>query len=144
MIKIDYDTALKALNDAVKEKGSDFVYKSDPLRLHFSSKCTYVHFKDAEQYDSGEPTVPGCIVGNAMLRLGVPLTLLQENNGAASNDLILRMEAANTVRVTDKATYLLDYVQRLQDSGTSWGEAVGRGISRTKSRALWDKEERAI
>jgi hypothetical protein len=113
MQTITYEMALRALNEAVKAKGHDYVYP----RAWQSGGCYNVTL-------DGEPD---CIVGWALVWLGVPGEwFLQDTGrrdaGATTACNLLRMEGI--FDVTHEAAEFFSQVQRRQDRGASWGEAV--------------------
>lgn len=96
---------------ALAAERPDFVYENPAD----SGKCLYAH-RDTE---TGELS-PGCIVGAALHKLGVPLETLRSFGSRPAvalciNELGLARSGALD-RICD--------VQRRQDSGMPWGEAV--------------------
>lgn len=144
MIEITYDATLSALNDAVVKFGHDFSYEKGAFEVDdtwegpvVKNLCAYMH-SDAE----GNLTVPGCIVGHAMLTLGVPKEFLaQHNTGPTAGDLSRYLEAEGVAEVTGKARTLLGWVQGLQDDGTPWGAAVVDGVEHVNAFSWNDKEQ---
>lgn len=96
---------LRTLREVAAEQ-PEKVYKSP---AGAGGSCFYVHGNE-----------PGCIVGHALHRLGVPLETLKEHESDAAraplNDLF--------PEVTEGAMDLVDSVQYLQDRGEPWGEAI--------------------
>lgn len=112
-IKVTEEQVRQALVEAVAEKGEDYVYSNPEGESAKDAvvSCSYVH---------GD--VPGCLVGNALHRLGVPLSALEarELRGAYS-------VAKEVIDVTDgRGTFytLLGEVQDAQDNGAMWGDAL--------------------
>lgn len=110
MKTITYADALNALNEAVKAKGYDYVYTK---RGNF---CYNV-------FDGN----PDCIVGHALVWLGVPVewfadSMLNENATTVCNTLNFR----GMFDIEEDAIEFLSEVQVEQDSGTPWGKAVTR------------------
>ena len=144
MIEINYDTALSALNDAVAKFGHDFSYEKGVFEVDDTweetatkSLCAYLH-----PDEKGDLTVPGCIVGHAMLTLGVSKEFLAEHNtGPTASDLSHHLEARGIAKVTGKARTLLGWVQGLQDDGTPWGVAVVDGIEHANAFNWGDDEQ---
>lgn len=101
--KIDLDDVQKVVRDLAKHK-PDFIYHSPDKEY---GTCMYWH-KDEN--------APGCIYGHALTRLGVDVIT---NN----------FEDTSIYSVLGKITGAsvpgwFVYVQKLQDSGVSWGDAV--------------------
>lgn len=119
MQTIEYDDALRALNQAVADKGYGYVYPRDERGGH----C----------YNVWEGN-PDCIVGHALVWLGVPVEWFtkareghlwgRENDSAY--DVCTTLAVSNMFNLTEEARDLLADVQRLQDEGVPWGEAVTR------------------
>ena len=113
MTLITFDMALEALNAAVDEKGSDYVYKGG------GTFCAYQEF--------GEPS---CIVGNALHCLGVPIRTLAEMDQCSfagsviSSRKVLDILEDSGFVLDDDAVMLLTAAQVLQDDAVSWGDAV--------------------
>lgn len=119
--KVMFSMALALVSDAVNEKGSDFVYTANP-----GTGCTYV------DRDHEGTAVPGCLVGHALINLGVAIDTFEEleinvNCGAAIaiSELTLAGVLDGT---TDKARDFLAEAQSEQDSHLPWGQAVKRAI----------------
>lgn len=117
MINLDYKTALKFLQDAIEERGEDFVY------LPEGDACLYVH-----DNRDGTGSIPGCIVGLALNKAGIDLELLRRfdiDGGTTANQVLSNLETSEELTVLDASTYTLyNIVQRRQDSGHTWGESL--------------------
>jgi hypothetical protein len=111
-IKVTEAQVKTALIEAVAEKGDDYVYTNPDgeSATGAAASCYYVH---------GDK--PGCLVGNALHRLGVPLSALEahEMRGAYS-------VAKELIDVTDSSSTftMLAEVQDSQDNGAMWGDAL--------------------
>jgi hypothetical protein len=116
MQKITYDDALRALNEAVKAKGYNHVY----VREEFGG-CYNVTL-------DGDPD---CIVGWALIWLGVPAEWFTGHDpveggrrGAGAGSVCHMLRKDEMLNVTDDAMELFRTVQTRQDTGTAWGAAV--------------------
>lgn len=113
MTFITFDMALEALNAAVDEKGSDYVYKG------VGSICTYAAFDE-----------PSCIVGNALHRLGVSIPTLVKmdqcsfGGSVITSPKVLEVLEDSGFALDDDAVTLLSAAQSLQDDNVPWGVAV--------------------
>lgn len=119
MQKIDLETAVRELDRAVAEKGSDYIYGLDKRDTDTEEdfgnyECNYADLDP----ETGE-FVPGCIVGQVFYACG-----------ASKDDLANIMGSVNQVVFTKgfdvdrDALDLLSKAQRLQDTGYMWGDAV--------------------
>lgn len=113
MAVITFDMALEALNAAVDEKGSDYVYEGG------RTSRTYVAYDE-----------PSCIVGNALHRLGVSISTLTEmdrrtiDGAAISSRKVLEVLEGSGFILDNGAVMLLATAQVLQDAEIPWGDAV--------------------
>lgn len=124
MIKLTVENVTAALHAAVAEKGEGFVYR----RPEDSDACLYVHRND------GVNLTTGCLVGNALHRLGVPLEALEECNiGTACELLDMLIEDGAIEHVPHKAAVLLSEAQQEQDRDVPWGAAVRRALGYIES-----------
>lgn len=114
MKTIEYGDALRALNQAVADKGYGYVY---PRADRPGGFC----------YNVWEGN-PDCIVGHALVWLGVPVQWFEQGSRAndAAYEACSNLFVSDMFNLTDEARELLGDVQRLQDEGVPWGEAVTR------------------
>jgi hypothetical protein len=114
-VSFTYEEAVQLLEKAVADRGADYVYAKDPKALRTSFwRCVNV-FVDG---------TPGCIIGQILAYKG-----FWDQEGAALyegtvtvSDLIVE----GVIEADDATAELLSAVQRNQDNGVSWGEAVSR------------------
>lgn len=95
----DIEKAIAVLTEVVNEAGRDYVYP----RLN---KCVYVH--------EGKPD---CIAARALVKLGVPLSILAGQEDVSAISLALTGQPNDVL-------LLLDIAQGAQDEGRTWGEAL--------------------
>lgn len=113
MAVITFYMALEALNAAVDEKGSDYVYEGGRMSRTYAA------------YDE-----PSCIVGNALHRLGVSISTLTEmdrrtiDGAAISSRKVLDVLEGSGFILDNDAVMLLATAQVLQDAEIPWGDAV--------------------
>jgi hypothetical protein len=105
MTDIDLDALVRAVREIAAEK-PNHVYKKQPDTGH----CLYVQ----------EGGVPGCIVGQAATRIGVPVDALERWNDIGQIGIVLYRIS----RSDDRLSWLI-HVQGSQDEGARWAEAVG-------------------
>ena len=124
-IKVDYSTALVALQQAVEERGANFKYRD----LFGEGDCRYVI--------DGEPA---CLVGEVLVGLGTPIgAFAMMSPGERSGDInTVRIGAASRVlesgglvEFSIDALNLLAAAQDFQDHGQTWGEALDAAVKGT-------------
>lgn len=116
MIKIDDKLAIQLLQQAVAERGPDYVY-GEP-----GGDCFYT---DLEADGTGYKVVPGCIVGMALYKAGFPMAELEDIQ-ADVNDLA--DELSGKVQFTDEARVIFQNAQARQDRQEPWGQAVAETL----------------
>jgi len=120
MQKITYETALRALNEAVKAKGYNHTYQRSG---------TYGCYNVTLGGD------PDCIVGWALIWLGVPAQWFLERDkehgdarrGAGAGSVCNMLYRSELLDVDEDAVDLFNSAQARQDQGVTWGEAVTIG-----------------
>lgn len=118
MQKIDYETALRAMNEAVRLKGPDYVDE-------YAAKgetCRNVTLVGGEYK-------PSCIVGHALVWLGVPAVWFEdmECRMGGIGLVAIRLRNAGLLDLSQEAVNLMQTAQGKQDSRMSWGDAVVYG-----------------
>lgn len=113
MIELTYPVVLDLANRAVADRGSDYVYGTHEGE---SILCKYVH--------EGQPD---CMVGWILAAAGVTLTNAY-NRAGDSDELLNYLDERDEVNATKEARLFLRAVQRKQDAGYTWGEALAHGI----------------
>lgn len=111
MIHITLDQVQGAAALAVEEKGPEHVYDRGNLGGH--GDCFYVH-------EDG----PGCIVGNILHRLGVPLELMIADEGMKASALLTSLEYQGAIVCGFGVSNYLADLQNFQDHEVSWGDAL--------------------
>jgi hypothetical protein len=128
-INLTFAQVREAMAAAVAERGADYDYKA-----HHDS-CRYTFWRDTA---NGIERVPGCLVGDVMHRLGVPLDVLDNWNDAGAETLLDHLtdpadgrdyEAWVTYADAEAAEHTMTYLciaQNIQDLGGvghTWGDA---------------------
>lgn len=113
-----YDEALRALNEAVRMKGHDYVDKFAKEGL----TCQNIIGSKVEGY------LPSCIVGTALVWLGVPAEWFAEVGcySTSIEPLSERLAGAEILHLSRAAVALMSRAQTAQDSKETWGDAVVR------------------
>jgi hypothetical protein len=117
-IMIDGPKALELLWFAVAEGGTDYVYTALPSG---SVACSYV---DADR------EAPGCGVGLALHKAGVPVSVLEKFDGWGSIGNVAVSAEADTLGlvITKSATDIFAVFQSVQDADNTWGLALREAI----------------
>lgn len=118
-----YNVNLFELKDEILKLAAekpDFVYTKQGVP---SNGCSYV---GASMHTEGGE---GCIIGQALMRLGVSETGLREweSGYSTANSIGRLLYDAEFITVTEMDNHLIDAIQDTQagqDTGCSWGEAV--------------------
>lgn len=112
MKTITYELALRALNEAVAKRGPKWVDRNAMT----GDGCANVSL-------TGEPQ---CIVGTALVWLGVPPEwfLVGDRRCSSTVTIIPVLEREGVMLFSTAASRLLGFAQSAQDAGGEWGEAV--------------------
>lgn len=115
MKTINYELALRALNEAVAKRGYNHVDRNAAKGL----QCSNVSLVEGVW-------VPECIVGTALVWLGVPAEWFHEQDciGVSYVSACGRLQEEGVMQFDDEATRLLGHAQVKQDRKHTWGEAV--------------------
>lgn len=113
---------LDALRQVAMEK-PEYVYTApEHMKGDFEgASCFYVHFGDDEDDSS---LIPGCMVGAALHRLGIPLNLLGQHETRPARWVVRDFfpdVAPETAQIFTRA-------QGWQDSGEPWGAAYRKAV----------------
>lgn len=114
-IVIDADEAERLLKAAVKERGEGYVYQPT---MDSGGSCLYVH------QDERGNDVPGCLIGLALNKAGLPLDTLKAHNWVS----IRTLSKSLPIEITSQALDVLTMAQMRQDQRRPWGEAVSRAL----------------
>lgn len=121
MLHIDYAKAKELLEQAVQERGEDYVYEPQTYMV-----CLYVH---TEEDDS---LTPGCGVGVALVNAGIPIQVVKNMNEVGSAGFaIRRLKEMGYLTFTDKGLELLKEFQYRQDRENPWGSSLEYAINKT-------------
>lgn len=131
-----YAKALELAEAVVAERGADFRY----CQSGSETACAYVPLADPRfPWKVTEAAigakVTGCMVGEILKRAD-----LLTDEVASSVSGIAGLVAGGAVPATAQATRFLNAVQRAQDYGREWGEAVAEGKSEVQGWN-WNKDE---
>lgn len=103
--------ARRFMEEAVAERGSDYLYKD-----HFA-RCQYVNEDTLE---------PKCLIGEVLVRAGFDVELLKKNNGASIGYLAYSDAHDYFAATPTKVIHALEAAQRAQDNYCTWGDALKR------------------
>lgn len=126
MIDIDLDKAKALVDECIAERGAEYVYEKE------GSSCKYVHgveeilVNEWETKDDFTHATPGCLVGAALHKAGVPLESMGTHyrNDQGSFDLVEHLTEEGLISVSQEANNFLGNCQASQDAGAPWGPAA--------------------
>lgn len=111
-VRLNKANVTKALKDAVKARGRDYVYADE-----FGSACYYV----VDQK-------PACLVGEVLATsFGIPIDVLEPLDTTAE-DVLDTLQHDGVLTCTPTAVDMLMRAQRVQDEAESWGEALDSAL----------------
>lgn len=137
-VHIDLAKAQSLVAECVAERGADYTYEKE------GSTCKYVHnvgqvmgANEYEYEDDFAEATPGCLIGLALSKAGVPLDFMGgHRNMNGSMDMMMHAAQAGLITFTEEADNYFANCQSSQDSGAEWGkaaEAAARGKQLDKS-----------
>jgi hypothetical protein len=113
VIKVDATKVMDTLRTVVAER-PDYVYEAPEELVTDGASCFYVH-GDA----------PGCLVGQVLNRLGVPLTDMERYEGTGAYSLLPHVvELTGDPDAADDVATALTEAQYQQDQGVTWSKAL--------------------
>ena len=118
MSKVTYEDVLAEVIK-VGEAEPDFVYTEQP-DADYDGTCHYL-------YGNDEGEGRGCIVGQALLNLGISkerIESFREDYADVFLPNVLALATPDAYSSGYEALKTLTYIQYAQDSGEPWGEAV--------------------
>jgi hypothetical protein len=130
MIELTMERTKELLAEAVAERGADYVYTTPNgtvVTPESGLRCLYVHRNNAEG-ELPEP-VAGCIAGLVLHKAGVSLEALRGHEDQPADDVLERLETNEVARGDAAVRTLLRNVQRRQDDGQPWGQAVANSLA---------------
>lgn len=95
----------------IAKASPDFIYESP---VYTTGQCRYAHGDKDNGYS------PGCLMGQALNRLGVDLSEVVPYEGESVSYVLNKLGIHTTANINS----WLDTVQVYQDEGSSWGYAV--------------------
>ncbi len=137
-VEMTFAKVRQAAEELVFEKGKDFLY-SDTEGHKAGEGCVYVH-PIYERVDCED--TPGCLVGQIMYRIGVPLSAMRRYNTDTPSGTLLHLleEDGSITFASDKMRELirryLGEAQFVQDNDGTWGRALRAADIRAESWAL--------
>lgn len=133
MLYLDFEKAQQLVNEAIAEKGEDFIYQKEGSSCHYVHGVTKAWDSYKEDYVSTfDDATTGCLVGHALKLGGVPLEAMGTGyrNDADSDSLLNKLGLTGFVTTLEKAKWYFSNLQQSQDLGVPWGmaaEAAARG-----------------
>ena len=151
-ITITGESAMKALEDCVDEMGREYVYEAEGADTEDS--CAYIHNVKNEGFGSEFDTysvtpdsVPGCLIGHALVKLGVPMKTFLDlglNTGHDASEALLKLKQERIVDFPNEVQFqavvsAYNRAQYRQDSGHGWGVALDVALSSYRNSILADQ-----
>jgi hypothetical protein len=133
MLYLDFEKAQQLVNEAIAEKGENYVYEKEGNSCHYVHGVTRAWDSCKEDYVSAfDDATTGCLVGHALKLGGVPLEVMGKgmHNDSDAQSLLKKLESTGFITAMDKVRWYLTNLQQSQDLGTPWGraaEAAARG-----------------
>ena len=129
-VHIDLAKAQSLVAECIAERGEDYVYEKE------GSTCKYVHNvgkvmgeNEYEYEDDFSEATPGCLVGLALLKAGVPLSFMGgSRNMDGSSDLLRAASDYGVITFDDQVDSYFANVQASQDNGAEWGKSAEAAI----------------
>lgn len=116
-LDLTYDNVKRLMRDAVLERGKDYTYPAEEM-LSSGKGCAYA------VYENGLPRGPSCIVGNVLVRAGLPVSALPQFENRGAYMVVTELADRGRAEVDHHAAIdALDTAQMRQDHGETWGEA---------------------
>jgi hypothetical protein len=129
MERITLERAVEALTEIVEAEGRDYVY-SNPYN---EGSCQYFHVDpDKIQFAidvQEEDLQPGCLVGQVLVRLGVPKLAIYPYNDVGVDSIV-------GLDIDDDALEVLSAAQEVQDDFQPWGAALDSAMTRVSDQRI--------
>lgn len=144
MIKIDYNTAVSTANEIIAEAGSDHVYERKMTADNLFGTGTRLVCSYLEADEDGGLTVPSCIVGRILHKLGVKASDMEPyNTGSTASQILGVLATDKLLTFTPKASAFLSKLQMEQDDMEAWGDAMLLSVEEV-ARFKWNDEEQNV
>lgn len=119
-MELTYNAAEALIESIVEEKGGDYIYPQDP-KTHDKKSATFNSSINGCYYVHLDGT-PGCIIGHLVHKLKPEFDLTTTDLDTLE-DILVRAD----IHPEPRAMFFLMEVQRQQDKGWEWAEALRRG-----------------
>jgi hypothetical protein len=135
MIKIDMARAIELFQEIVDEAGPLAGYEFPDGK---DGGCLYVHrirqdgsiALNGYHRDEYSELKPGCIVGQALVKAGVPIeSLTWEFEGSFGYSSVAFLRDDDLAEVTPEARVFMGAVQQKQDKGRTWADSLSLALS---------------
>src|SRR5437899_947676 len=127
MIHIDLEKATWLLDQCVKQRGEDYVHPNDQCR--YVDDASHLQWIDETggyiTVKTPDEAKPGCMVGLALIKAGVPMSAFLELdiNDSAAQKALGRLSKEGYLTITNLAEDLFEIAQDYQDRKAPWGVA---------------------
>ncbi|MGW6597889.1 hypothetical protein [Streptomyces sp. NPDC055036] len=112
------EKVLSTLREVVEEKPLH-VYKAPDHMTDLGLTCFYVDVDEA-----GANVGPGCVIGQVLHRLGVPLDKMQACEGVKAVSAVHYFFPGLSIQTLET----LETMQKFQDNGHTWGDAYHAAV----------------
>lgn len=125
-IELNRENVTAALYRAVASKPEGYIYvngSGETADKEMSIRCDYVH---------GD--VCGCIVGTVLHDMGIPLSVLEEEENKPAFEVLGDLRAQGLITQTPEVQGMLTTAQNRQDTGSTWKDAADAAVAYSVSR----------
>ena len=148
MLELDLEKAQFLVDQAIKQKGEEYVYEKDEY-----GNCSYVHYEEIvvggpdewgdvqKEPDLGTCKM-GCLVGAALIKGGIAPEWFVESgmNTESAADVLSSLNRHGLISYTEEAERYLSRLQESQDKGAPW--RIADALSR--SGEVWVRPQVGI
>ena len=120
-LHIDLSKARELVALSVADRGEDYIYPYDDCVNVLQAGTNYSRGQHGG-YDVFPEDKPGCLVGDALHKAGIPLERMSSDSDAGGT--LVDLEFRGMATHTREAKEWLMFLQNEQDSKRPWGQAV--------------------
>lgn len=114
----------EVMAQAVAERGADFVYNPGGVESCYYTSMLLDRHAPHQTLDADDPrSKTGCLIGEVMRRLGIPVDALARIQGGVSS-LAIQLQDRGLAAMDTPVIICLSSAQSTQDNGSTWGAAL--------------------